>query len=204
MTTKNFYFVRHGETVWNLEGKLHGHLDGSLSLNGVGQAEKVGIFLKNKISKVYSSDLKRASSTAEIIMKTCSVKLDEDKRLRERNLGIFQGLTFSEVKEKYPEMYYKFTSDDPDFTIPQGESISQTSERINSFLNEMISKKDEDNVCVVTHDGVIKIVLQSMIGARSNSPQKIILSNGSISQIIYNYEQLIWQAISVGETLHLA
>ena len=178
-------------------------MDGSLSLNGIRQAEKVGATLENKISRVYSSDLERARATAEIIVKKCSVKLDNDERLRERNLGIFQGLTLLEVEAKYPEMYNKFISGDPDFIIPKGESISQTSKRINSFLNELINEKDEDNICIVTHDGIINIALREILGFSSNLPEKFILSNGSISQVFYDYEQASWFALSIGEILHL-
>ena len=203
MNSKKIYLVRHGESTWNLEKRLQGHLDGSLSLNGIRQAEKVGATLENKISRVYSSDLERARATAEIIVKKCSVKLDNDERLRERNLGIFQGLTLLEVEAKYPEMYNKFISGDPDFIIPKGESISQTSKRINSFLNELINEKDEDNICIVTHDGIINIALREILGFSSNLPEKFILSNGSISQVFYDYEQASWFALSIGEILHL-
>src|SRR5690349_7599240 len=95
--------VRHGETEWNVEGREIGQLDSALTLRGVQQAEALAQRLSElRIDALYSSDLGRAMRTAEIISLECGVPVVADPALRERHMGIFQGLTTDESRKRYP------------------------------------------------------------------------------------------------------
>ena len=96
--------VRHGQTIWNTEGKFQGHLDSQLTPDGISQARGLARRLQNlRFSALYSSDLGRATETVRIIAAATGHGVVLDARLRERNLGVFQGLRSEEIKAAYPE-----------------------------------------------------------------------------------------------------
>nr|GMD94657.1 phosphoglycerate mutase-like protein 4 isoform X1 [Ipomoea batatas] len=118
--------IRHGETEWNAEGRIQGHLDVELNDIGRQQAHAVADRLSRepKISVVYSSDLKRAFETAETIASSCGVlEVVKDPELRERHLGDIQGLTVSEASQKSPNAYKAMVSRRTDQEIPVSSSI---------------------------------------------------------------------------------
>nr|GMD99479.1 phosphoglycerate mutase-like protein 4 isoform X1 [Ipomoea batatas] len=118
--------IRHGETEWNAEGRIQGHLDVELNDIGRQQAHAVADRLSRepKISVVYSSDLKRAFETAETIASSCGVlEVVKDPDLRERHLGDIQGLTVSEASQKSPNAYKAMVSRRTDQEIPVSSSI---------------------------------------------------------------------------------
>ncbi|PIA46433.1 hypothetical protein AQUCO_01500164v1 [Aquilegia coerulea] len=113
--------VRHGETEWNCDGRLQGHLDAELNEFGRQQAVEVAGLLskETKVSAVYASDLKRAFETAQKIAKSCGgLEVVQDKDLRERHLGDLQGLVLQEAAKTKPEAYEAFVSRKRDQEIP--------------------------------------------------------------------------------------
>ncbi|KAF5183917.1 Phosphoglycerate mutase-like protein [Thalictrum thalictroides] len=133
--------VRHGETTWNCDGRLQGHLDAELNEFGIQQALEVADRLskETKVSAVYASDLKRAFETAQKIAKSCGgLEVVQDKDLRERHLGDLQGLVLQEAAKTKPEAYEAFVSGKRDQEIPGGgESLDQVSERCTSALQKI-------------------------------------------------------------------
>ncbi len=124
------FAVRHGETEWNKIEKQQGHLNSNLTECGKLQAKVLGDGLcKNKFDSFYTSDLGRAIETSEIISNCIKKDFIPDLRLRERHLGTLQGLKKAEFKDKYPDEWMKFNSNDPDYVLPGGESIRQRYER---------------------------------------------------------------------------
>src|SRR5258706_3812387 len=112
MTTR-LCIVRHGETAWNAEHRVQGQLD--VLLNGMGQAQALAaskVLSKEKFDAIYSSDLSRARETAEPTAGFHSMKILFDKDLRERHYGIFERLTYADVKIRYPEDYARFDARD--------------------------------------------------------------------------------------------
>ncbi|WCJ31087.1 Phosphoglycerate mutase family protein [Euphorbia peplus] len=152
--------VRHGETDWNADGRLQGHLD--VELNEVGRQQAVTVAdrlsKEPKISAIYSSDLKRALVTAETIASRCGgVQVFQDKDLRERHLGFLQGLVLSEAAKISPEAYQSFLCRRNDQDIPGGgESLDQLYERCTSSIQRIASKHIGERVIVVAHGGVIR------------------------------------------------
>ena len=112
--------IRHGETEWNLSGRWQGHADSPLSSRGIKQAKALGIRMKSEqLDYFYSSDLGRAMHTAQLIGEPSGLVAEPFSKLRERDLGLLEGLNTDEMLEQYPEIYNSFRNDGPDFLVPE-------------------------------------------------------------------------------------
>jgi len=178
--------VRHGETQWNREKRWQGHNDSPLTKKGLDQAKAVANHLAEvQFSSIYSSDLDRACKTAEQIYKISGIKIITDARLRERNLGIFEGLTKPEMKSQFPEAFNKYQNQDPGYAVPKGESIKQCYARSTAFLKEIPEKHPGETIVVVTHGGVLNAYFRFIIGLPLEAPRRYQLFNASINRFSY-------------------
>ncbi|GAB4847011.1 hypothetical protein Ancab_026023 [Ancistrocladus abbreviatus] len=197
--------VRHGETEWNALGKLQGQLDVDLNEIGRQQAATVADRLSREpnISAIYSSDLKRAHETAEIIAAKCGgIEVIRDKELRERHLGDLQGLVRQpqELARLKPEAYAVFTSNKMGQEIPGGgESLDQLYQRCTSSLQRIGEKHRGERIVVVTHGGVIRTLYRR--AAPTGRPGGKIL-NTSVS-IIYISTEDVWSIKTWNDINHL-
>ncbi|OIT39567.1 phosphoglycerate mutase-like protein 4 [Nicotiana attenuata] len=152
--------IRHGETEWNADGRIQGHLDVELNDSGRQQAMAVAARLSRepRISAIYSSDLKRAHETAETIARSCGgLEVIKDPDLRERHLGDLQGISLREAAQSQPMAYKAFLSDRSDQVIPGGgESLDQLYQRCTSCLQRIAKKHRGKRVVVVSHGGAIR------------------------------------------------
>ncbi|XP_047262335.1 phosphoglycerate mutase-like protein 4 isoform X2 [Capsicum annuum] len=152
--------IRHGETEWNADGRIQGHLD--IELNDVGRQQAMAVAARlskePRISVIYSSDLKRAHETAEIIARRCGdLEVIKDPELRERHLGDLQGTSLREAAKSQPMAYKTFLSDRSDQEIPGGgESLDHLYERCTSCLQRIAMKHRGKRVVVVSHGGAIR------------------------------------------------
>ena len=106
-TKTEVILIRHGETEWNLSGRWQGHADSPLSNRGIEQAEALGKrMLNEKLDCFYSSDLERARHTSRLVGGPSGWEAEFMESLRERDLGVIEGLTTDEMLEKYPQEYY--------------------------------------------------------------------------------------------------
>ena len=123
--TTRLCIVRHGETAWNAEHRVQGQLDIPLNDIGLKQADAVGRALQaERFDAIYSSDLIRARQTAAPAAKRYSMEVVQDRQLRERHYGIFERLTYAEVKVRYPEDYARFEAREPGYAFRTGESLT--------------------------------------------------------------------------------
>ena len=141
----NIFIVRHGQTDYNINGRYGGRIDVPLNETGINEA----IILKEKLAgikfdKVYSSPLVRAYKTARIIT---DEEIVTDERIIERSNGDLEGRLKSEIKDK-PDF------NDPDETRYNIENIVDFRDRINSFLDDIVDEKSDENILIVTHAGV--------------------------------------------------
>jgi probable phosphoglycerate mutase len=174
--------VRHGETEWNKIAKQQWHLDSCLTELGIRQAQAMANGLKKlAIDHFYSSDLGRALQTASIISETINKKYVPDSRLRERNLGILQGLTKIEFSEKYPEDSKKFYGNNPDYRIPGGESEHDRYMRCVSCIEELSKKYSGKKILIVAHGGVLASFLHKALEIPFTSKRNFSLFNASIN-----------------------
>ena len=143
------YLVRHGQTDWNLENRIMGHLDMPLNNTGRNEARVCAAQLATlKIDKIIASDLSRAKETAGIINESLSLPITFDSRLRETNCGDLQGLLSKEIPE---ETWYTFNREPHKL---HAESLEDVYNRVKSFFNELDATK---NILVVTHAGVVRM-----------------------------------------------
>lgn len=157
------FLVRHAHTHWNEEKRYQGSSDLPLSDKGIQQALAVAnTFREENIDLIYSSDLKRAKETAAYIKADRDIPLMIDKRLRELNFGIFEGLTLSEAQTQYPEMVTAWL-EDYDKPPEGGESLSSLTARISSFLDEVIDQQSSHTIVVVGHGGGLREIYRLLL-----------------------------------------
>ena len=146
--------VRHGATSWNHENRILGRTDIPLDEVGRRQAEKAALLLADyDIARIYSSPLKRAYETADIIEKYHDCEITVDERLVEMHFGIFEGLSrddpeYQKAKRQYFARY-----------PGGGESFQDISARVYAFLNEIREKHRDETVAIVTHNGICRVVV---------------------------------------------
>lgn len=178
--------VRHGETVYNKEGKFQGHDEVPLSEKGKAQAGAVAQRLKDdvnwkgqKVSAIYTSPMDRAMKTAEAIGEKLHLIPKPLPELKEADMGEWSGKTSSEVKEKYFDVHNKpllaRCEEDPDhFSFPGGESLKDLEERVTSSVNKIIQgHKADDTVVIVTHGGPVGVLLAHVLGKPLTSLRRL-------------------------------
>jgi 2,3-bisphosphoglycerate-dependent phosphoglycerate mutase len=150
------FLFRHGETDWNREGRLQGHVDTPLNATGLAQAEVLARQLcAHRLDAVVSSDLSRALSTARIVAEVCGVPLLVDEGLRETNIGEAEGLLWAEVKARFGELTERWHFD-PQAAFPGGETGHQTLTRGLAALRRVTQSHPYRRVAVSTHGAVVR------------------------------------------------
>ncbi|RZT15543.1 phosphoglycerate mutase [Fictibacillus sp. BK138] len=154
------FVTRHGETIWNTQQKLQGWKDSDLTKNGVKNALSLGSRLRDlEFQSIYASPSRRTLITAELIRGEREQEIIEDENLREINLGDWEGQTHDYVKGQYPDEYSAFWNTPHLYTTSSGEDFYQLQERVNRFLNKILSKHDKGDILIVTHSVFIKALL---------------------------------------------
>ncbi len=195
--------VRHGQTEWNIANVRQGHLDSPLTEEGIAQARALARrLLRERFSALYSSDLGRAVQTAQIIAQATGHEIITDPRLRERHLGIFQGLVGDEIKEKYPEEYKLHRSLGPDYVIPGGESVRQQVVRNLAYLNEIAAKHWGETILVITHGGVLSGLFRHTFSIPFEAPRRFEFTNAGLN--VFVYQEGNWFLQTWGDLSHLA
>jgi len=152
--------ARHGNTKGNSAERFWGQTDVELSDNGIWQAERLADRLsEEKIDSIFSSELRRASVTAEIIASHHDIKVIACPELLEINFGKVEGFSFSEIGQHYPELVKAWPTRDPSFCFPEGESITDLNNRVIRFLPRLEEYTAEDTVLVVAHAGVLRLLI---------------------------------------------
>ncbi|BAL23346.1 phosphoglycerate mutase 2 [Azoarcus sp. KH32C] len=195
--------VRHGETAWNTEQRLQGHLDIPLNPTGEAQALATAASLATEhFAAVYCSDLQRAKQTAAAIARQRKSRIEYQPHLRERHYGHFQGLTYAEAEARFPEDYRRFKQRDPEFTFPGGgESLAGFAQRIADVLAQVAARHRGEQALIVTHGGVLDIVHRLASGKPLDTPRDFTIPNAALNWIEYDGSH--WQLISWADQRHL-
>lgn len=156
------YLTRHGETIWNTEWRLQGHLDSPLTAKGLWQAERLRDRIKNfTIDVIYTSPSQRAFRTAMIIQGGRSIPVIPHEGLMEINLGIWEGQTSEEISEAFPEAFHNFWYR-PERYIPVSEgaeTYEQVQSRLSDCIREITESHKDQTILVVTHALALKAFL---------------------------------------------
>jgi probable phosphoglycerate mutase len=179
--------VRHGETSWNVDARIQGQRDIALNDTGRWQARRVGEALAAEpITAVYTSDLSRAHATAQSISEVKGVPAIPHTGLRERSFGMFEGKTFDEIHETWPEHAKNWRRRVPEWQPPEGgESLLELRERVTRTLQELAARHPGEQIVVVAHGGVLDALYRVATGQEVNSPRTWELPNGAINRLLW-------------------
>jgi len=195
--------VRHGQTLWNREGRLQGHGDSPLSDTGAAQARAAAERLAAlPLGALYSSDLGRAMETARAASEETGLPVLPAEELRERGLGPLEGRTAAEAARDHPEVFRRYMSWDPDYAIPGGESEREVFERVGAWADRAAARHGGGAVAAaITHGGVLNVFLRRVIGAPLRIPRRFRIQNGALHFFVH--EDGEWILDRWGMTDHL-
>ena len=163
--------LRHGETAWNVDRRIQGHLDPPLNERGRWQAQQLGLALQGEdLGAVYSSDLARALDTAGAVAQACGLPVQTDPALRERGFGRFEGLTYDEIEQGWPEDSLRWRQRQPDFCVGGGESLTVFSARCVSAVTRWARAHPGQAIAVVAHGGVLDCLYRAAAGPLWSAP----------------------------------
>ncbi len=196
--------MRHGYSEGNLLGEFHGHMDGDLTDLGHEQAERAGVYLKDrKIDVAYSSDLRRAYKTALHITKYHGIEPIKDENLREIYAGEWEGKKFSELERDYPELYGTWRSDPADFVSIDGESMREVYDRLKTEVERIVGENRGKTVLVATHATPLRCLACTWLGKPLSEFNSVAwMNNAAISEIDYADDGTI-TPIVINYTEHL-
>ena len=196
-------FVRHGETDWNIEQRMQGHIDLALNATGEAQAEAVGrCFQGMQASALYCSDLLRARQTAQPIADALRMPMLLLPSLRERHFGRCEGMTFAEIAAHNPEDARAIESRDPDYAAPGGgESRRQHQSRILACVERLVDAHPAQTIVAVTHGGVLDVIYRRARGLPDDAPRDYPILNAGINWVVIDGEE--WTIERWGDAAHL-
>ena len=205
MTATTLLVIRHGETAWNAEHRIQGHLDIPLSTTGIRQAACLADRLAGEaVDAVYSSELARAWLTAAPLAERLGLEIIADTRLRERSFGVFEGLTLEEIATQRPEGFERWRERDPAWAIDGGESGQQLIDRVLAAFHEIAARHRGETVAVVTHGGVLDVVYRVARGLAWDAPREHQMLNAGINRLSAAAPPLAMSVVSWGDVAHLA
>jgi broad specificity phosphatase PhoE len=205
--TTHVVIIRHGQSQGNAEGRFGGHTDTPLSPRGRKQAQATARALASeKFSAIYSSDLPRAIETASPLAKLVGVPLETTDALRERSVGVMEGLTFEEAAEQHPEQYQALLRRDFEHVLVGGESYRQTLDRASRQLDEAIEQHKGGRIALFAHTGTICILILHLMGALDApdlKPVWIATANCGIARFDLRDDGFV-RVLCINDTRHLA
>ncbi len=174
------FCVRHGQSLYNLEGRVQGQSDVPLSDLGRRQSHAVAEALSRlPVEAIYSSPLARARETAEILAASLLLEIRFDPRLMELHAGIFQDQLRRDLPVLFPTEYAAWLSGDPDYRIPGGQSRREVALRGSAALRD-IARQGTGHTVVVSHGALLRLAFAELLGGSIGNPLEP-LENGSIS-----------------------
>ena len=202
MSITEIILIRHGESEGNRQKRWQGHWDSPLSERGRLQAQALAARLARlPFDFLYSSDLSRARETAEIVAAATGHALIVEPRLRERNIGIFQGLTWEEIEARHPEEARRLQENWNEYQVPGGESEALFFERAVTTVEKLAQRHRGRRIVAVTHGGVLRAMLMRGLGLPREEARSYAVINAALNRFAYNDEG--WELISWGEAEHL-
>ncbi len=174
--------VRHGITESNSARRFAGYSDVEMNADGYSQVERLrDRLVDEKIDAIYSSDLKRALVTAEVVSSGHKVDIVTCSELREMNYGDAEGLTFQEINRLYPEVAESIVNFNLRLKFPGGESFEGFIERTNKFLDRLQRHAPSETILVVSHGGPLRVLVCSLLGIDQHHWWQIRFDNTSLS-----------------------
>jgi phosphoserine phosphatase len=197
------YFVRHGETDWNIAGRLQGMTDTELNARGLAQAGLLAERLAQESDFVglYTSPLRRAHRTGEIIGGRIGLPPTVDVRLVERNMGALEGLTDADVKAQFPDFHRSWRAGEKRVPFPGEEPREAFQQRIASFLQDVRTRHRQHQVVVITHGGAMGMIMATVMQLDLERRYPFWFDNASLN--IVEFGGAVPRVLALNDTCHL-
>ena len=194
--------IRHGETAWNADTRIQGHMDIPLSDVGRRQAALLGQALAGEpVTAIYASDLSRAWETAAYLGRAVDVAVTPESALRERCFGEFEGKTFAEIEVLLPEQSQRWRKRDPEFTPAGGESLLTLRERVVAAAARLAADHPGELIAMVGHGGVMDVLYRAATRLDIQAPRTWALGNAAINRLLWTPNG--FTLVGWGDTQHL-
>ncbi len=181
------YLTRHGQTEWNRIGRMMGQTDEDMNELGRTQAGRLAVRMAGmRLDAVYASPLKRTMTTGTIVGKSHGVSPKPAVGLMEINYGVWEGLPRKEVREKWPELQRQLHDDPSDLAIPGGETFKELAVRIVGAFHEIVKAEEGKHVLMVSHQGILKVLVAELMGISYKEWDKFELQNASFTKLTVN------------------
>ncbi len=195
--------IRHGETAWNVDTRIQGHLNIPLNDTGHRQAERLGQALAaEQIAAIYASDLSRAHETALYVSRATGVPVVAELGLRERGFGDFEGRTFAEIEIDLPDQADRWRRRDPSFAPSGGESLVQVQERVLAAVNRLAKQHPGELIVMVGHGGVMDVLYRAATRLDLQAARTWLLGNAAVNRLLWSSEGL--SLVGWSDTQHLS
>ena len=206
MSATRIIAIRHGETAWNVDTRLQGHLDIGLNARGQWQAQRAAQALADEdIAAIYTSDLSRARATAQAIAdhnaNPAARQVHPHTGLRERGFGIFEGQTYAQINLDWPEESRRWRQRDPHFAPQGGETLTQLRERVTATVNTLASQHVGEQIVLVAHGGVMDALYRLATHVAIDAPRSWDLGNAAINRLLWTPDGLT--LVGWSDTRHL-
>ena len=174
--------VIHALTVDNQKSRLSGHIDSSRSEEGKEQIDKITNYLKDfDIDKIYTTTSSRTKDTVKKLSELKSIEIIEKESLKEISFGDFEGLTFDEIKDKYPKEFQDMIEKGYEYKYPNGESLIDSYNRVCIELDNIISNNDDRTILICSHGGTIRNIITYLISNSYKYHWNFKIDNGSVT-----------------------
>ena len=196
--------IRHGETAWNVDTRIQGHLDIPLNETGLQQARWLAQALaeRDAVQAIYASDLARAHVTAQTIAQAMGLTVSVHPGLRERAFGDFQGRTFAEIEAELPQEALHWRQRSPEWTPPgAGESLLALRERVLATVEALASRHVGEQIVLVAHGGVMDVLYRAATRLDLQAPRTWSLPNTAVNRLLWTPEGL--SLVGWADTSHL-
>ena len=186
MQRTRIYLLRHGQVTGYEEKRYNGHADVPLTAEGEAQFGMLQLRLQKKaISAVYSSDLSRCQRGASLIAASHDLEVQIDAQLRELHIGAWEGKTWTELQAEFPQEWQARLEDIVNYQVPQGESLVALAARVHPVIARIVAGHYGEEVVVVAHGGVNRVILLEAIGAPLHRLFALEQSYGCLNIIDY-------------------
>jgi len=183
------FALRHGQTEWNASQRIQGHTDVPLDDTGRWQAARLAQALAGeRIAAIYSSDLQRAHATALALGAATGVVVKTDPLLRERAFGRFEGATFIEIEQRWPDDALRWRRREPGFAPGGGEPLAAFHARSVGAVARLAALHPGQAIAVVAHGGVLDCLYRAALHIALEAPRTWQLGNASINRLLYTAE----------------
>lgn len=206
MSVTTIVLIRHGETAWNAERRLQGHLDIALNAVGLRQARALAAALSTEsIDVIHASDLSRAWQTAQALADVHQLPVERDPLLRERCFGGFEGLLYAEIEKRFPREFAAWQARQVDAAMPAGareaETFRQFYQRCTRAIAGIAQRHPGQAIAIVAHGGVLECAYRAALGLSLETARDFPVLNASINRFTYSGGKL--SLLSWGEVGHL-